>query len=369
MPFKVGDKVRKIRSGPLDWEANGRSEGIAMGTICTISEVNGNYICVKGSGIIISPLHFELVESIETNKTNMLKKGDRVKLISDHYGDYANNPVWGGSQGKIMGIYMGTGSVDWDNGRSNNYDDKYLEKLEKVEEVKINKKNMTFKQYKKIAKIGDKIILDYENKHAEGLVGDMGITYITFWSNEAKLNGGIKPPASSGYDYGWKIPDHATLQINLVEEKKFTKKRKAYVEITKESGKVFVNLKIPEEVEQLFIDTSAGETQQSNAWFDKNQKGIIFYKQPKELENKLCEIDEYVYSDFGSGLMKDNYINVSILRTVGVSKGIKLYSKGFSSLTNADLQNYVKKLGVYIKKLWESNISSTKIKSVITFEI
>ena len=60
------------------------------------------------------------------------KKGDRVKLVSDYYGEAEANPVYGGEFGKIIGTVSsievsGSGAkttfVRWDNGYSNGYDD------------------------------------------------------------------------------------------------------------------------------------------------------------------------------------------------------------------------------------------------------
>ncbi len=66
-----------------------------------------------------------------------MKQGDRVKLISIYHGDNEWNPVWGSKQGKILGTAFNyndggynssyTFSVDWDNGKSNNYRSRDLE--------------------------------------------------------------------------------------------------------------------------------------------------------------------------------------------------------------------------------------------------
>ncbi len=57
------------------------------------------------------------------------KKGDRVKLITNKWGDYENNPRWGGEFGKMLGTISAdsledtdfTDSVKWDNGKINSY--------------------------------------------------------------------------------------------------------------------------------------------------------------------------------------------------------------------------------------------------------
>ena len=65
-----------------------------------------------------------------------ISEGSRVKLVKDWYGDYRNNPVWGGQYGKIVGTITfyrclnlvnitrrtyGKVRVLWDNGTENNY--------------------------------------------------------------------------------------------------------------------------------------------------------------------------------------------------------------------------------------------------------
>ena len=53
-------------------------------------------------------------------------KGDRVKLVSNRYGDALNNPVWGGLCGEVEGSITevtstGTLIVAWGNGKKNLY--------------------------------------------------------------------------------------------------------------------------------------------------------------------------------------------------------------------------------------------------------
>lgn len=68
-----------------------------------------------------------------------LRKGDRVMLTSDYYGDEPRNPVWGGGSGHIVGTVLRdaystysdgfdeTIDVLWDNGEFNDYDQHTLE--------------------------------------------------------------------------------------------------------------------------------------------------------------------------------------------------------------------------------------------------
>jgi hypothetical protein len=236
---------------------------------------------------------------------------------------------------------------------------------------KTTSKKMKLSEYKKIAKIRDRITVMVDQKPISGLCGckngKLDNDYFYFWQNELDGNHNTDPKGEYRYSYPFMWNDNNEVEVEG-SGKLQTKKRKAYIEITRETGEIFISLKIPSEIEEFFKTTSNGDVQQSEAWFQKD-KGVMFYKQPAELEKKLLEIDDYVFSSYGFGLMKNGKINVAILRSVGVSKGIKIHSKGFESFSNADLQDYVRKLGLYIKILWESNVSTTRIKSVITFEI
>lgn len=60
------------------------------------------------------------------------KVGDKVKYISNNHGDEKRNPLWGKSQGKIVGKITviqvnGWYKVEWENGENNTYEDNDLE--------------------------------------------------------------------------------------------------------------------------------------------------------------------------------------------------------------------------------------------------
>lgn len=71
------------------------------------------------------------------------KIGDKVKYVSDHYGDEITNPKWGGNYGNIAGKIDGgcdnSWEIEWDNGEHNSgYEDDDLELIIKT----INTKGM-----------------------------------------------------------------------------------------------------------------------------------------------------------------------------------------------------------------------------------
>jgi hypothetical protein len=75
------------------------------------------------------------------------KVGDRVKYVSDKYGDIDSNPKWGGICGNVIGTIMRVTPyrvglceyfIEWDNGTENSaYTDDDLEFAKKEKKEKI----------------------------------------------------------------------------------------------------------------------------------------------------------------------------------------------------------------------------------------
>lgn len=66
------------------------------------------------------------------SQNNLFENGERVKLVTNIYGDCENNPVWGGSCGFVQGTVLGTKKygkhpvlletyIKWDNGGMGHY--------------------------------------------------------------------------------------------------------------------------------------------------------------------------------------------------------------------------------------------------------
>ncbi len=153
------------------------------------------------------------------------------------------------------------------------------------------------------------------------------------------------------------------------EDKRPKVKKKIYITLEKDAMGISISLKIPEEIEEYYKSLSKGELQLSKGWFLKKGSGAPFYKLNEDALRNEKRIDSDTFSDFGNGLLRNDDINTAILRTVGASEGIKITSEHFSSVNNIDLEYYVKRLGSFTKRLWETSISKKVIKSVITFEI
>lgn len=65
------------------------------------------------------------------------KIGDKVKYVSGEHGEEANNPVWNGKYGKVIGTINGEITdyrmypVKWSNGQHNSYYEFDLELVER----------------------------------------------------------------------------------------------------------------------------------------------------------------------------------------------------------------------------------------------
>jgi hypothetical protein len=104
-------------------------------------------------------------------KIGELKVGNRVIYTdSSKYGIAANNPVWGGRYGNIVGTVVELKDavviVEWDNGKSNNYAPKYLdfadESLAAKAKEKVDKLYDVIKPYEKyIGLVALAMVIDY----------------------------------------------------------------------------------------------------------------------------------------------------------------------------------------------------------------
>ena len=315
----------------------------------------------------------------------MFKLNDIVKInpASRHASQFIGN-------GKIIGIDDADEykyEVETLSGYTNNYRLEDLILITADEIITPAEKIMNGLEYIKIAKVGDVVrvkttettVSELEGGVIEGHVGEIEGKMFYLWQNKISGSQGEKRPTSKGYNYSWGVVFNASTKIEVItpadtpatEPARLTPaiKRKVFITIEKQVGKVIVSLKVPDEIEDFFRKASKGVNKTSTNWKTADDEDVKFYNQPSELERQLTALDDYCFSDYGSGLINGSRINVAILRTVGASKKIDITCETFASISNAELENYVRRLGLYIKKLWETAIATTKIKSVITYEI
>lgn len=143
--------------------------------------------------------------------------------------------------------------------------------------------------------------------------------------------------------------------------------RKMEITLKKEKDKLSVFIKVPAEIEKFYKD-QCPEIEQSDKWKSANGEGVKFQKLTMPLKELERDINLDTFSNFGAGLFDGGRINTAMLRTVGASQGVEVFSTSFKSISNADQDFYIRKLVQFTKKLWEENISERILKSVITFE-
>jgi len=146
-------------------------------------------------------------------------------------------------------------------------------------------------------------------------------------------------------------------------------KKKLYITLERDNKGINIYLKIPQEFEDYFSELSKGEIKISNCWKYSNGEGAKFYTLTDEYQEMERKFTYNSFNSYGDGLIKDEKINLAMLRSVGASQGISIYSNKFLPIDNMDFERYIRELGSYAKKIWESFISKKKLKAIITFEL
>ena len=155
-----------------------------------------------------------------------------------------------------------------------------------------------------------------------------------------------------------------------------TKHKKIFLALTRlPDGKLEFKIKIPVELERFFEQMSSKEIEQSAQWLDKGKSGLEFYllnENYKKVENTLSrQFGALYFNDYGSGLFKNNRINLAPLRTKGASKGsgVSMISSKFEAISNLEFEDYIRKLGEATKTIYNYFINGKKIKAYLTFEV
>lgn len=148
------------------------------------------------------------------------------------------------------------------------------------------------------------------------------------------------------------------------------------VAISKTSSGVGLRLKVPPELEALCKGIARGQKSESARWRNFEAQAS-FYRVNGEWEAIMLEGSRACgvrfYSDYGSEVLlgNDGEVNVAPLRTVGASgeDGVKLTSDGFSTITLAKMEEYVRRLGIFLKWLYKEHISEREVRATITLEV
>jgi hypothetical protein len=154
------------------------------------------------------------------------------------------------------------------------------------------------------------------------------------------------------------------------------KKKIIHIELERDNGNIAIKIKAPKELEDFFKKVSEDKTAKSIYWKNGVGEGQDFYEVSEEYKETMekCLVNESYIDNYGNGLLGgDRYarkINIAPLRTKGLSEGyVVLKSDKFENISNLELEDYIRSLGRITKKLWETLINKTNIKSKITFEL
>lgn len=148
---------------------------------------------------------------------------------------------------------------------------------------------------------------------------------------------------------------------------------------------LFLKLTVAPELEEFFKQLSITEfgekdiVETSSKWFDKDNKGLPFYKNAKVLNDYIRKFIEGKISNqngtalqisnaFGKGLFEDGVrTNVAILRVVGASKGVTL--KTTDLIAYEEIKVYAEQLAIFVKEFYGNFILKKEVKAKIQFEV
>jgi len=104
--------------------------------------------------------------------------------------------------------------------------------------------------------------------------------------------------------------------------------------------------------------TGGGPTLVSQRWTDAEEAGLSCYS----LLSTLAITRDVTLMSFGDKLLEeDGKVNVSILRSEGISKGITFKPSPTDLITLSDVMLFLKELGKTAKELWANYISPIEV--------
>ena len=293
-----------------------------------------------------------------------VKLGDLVESIAPA-GLYTTTKA--GWQGRIIEIYD-TREARVSGTSSHDVRIEYFKLISRAEDIKFPVGQLSISEYKNKVKMGDEIETngDGNSTFSSAIKGKV----IRFNSKDLY----IKPETGGEWHVFF---SNVVAYVKILKEaegisdvKKIeTKKKKIYITIEKEKNQVYLTLKVPEEIEDYYKSASKGNVKKSGTWFKEDGSPAEFYAITDELVQYERNLDSYSFSDFGTGLLNSGRFNTAILRCVGASDKVIIKSENFNIVSNMELEEYVRRVGLFVKRFWETTISKQKIKSVISYEL
>lgn len=148
------------------------------------------------------------------------------------------------------------------------------------------------------------------------------------------------------------------------------KKEMASIQVYREDGEQYLEIKVPAELEKLF---STDSTKESSKYLDEDGDNVSFYT----LSSKLAKFSEkynqvlvkgrkIALREYGTKLMKNGYANLSILRTEGISDGIKVAVEEL--ILDDEVSMWITSLASFLKFLNANYLEERKIVANIEME-
>lgn len=155
------------------------------------------------------------------------------------------------------------------------------------------------------------------------------------------------------------------------------RKQTLQINLDRRDNIVKIYLKVPPLLEDFFKKASNGKIEQSSVWQDSQGQPIKYYAMNtagwKKLDTLIKEHGLTAFNDFGDGLFRKEggteVPNIAPLRIVGVGSGKAFTTGSFQSLDNLYLKDYVQKLGIITRDIWNAFIGEEKIRATISFEV
>lgn len=149
------------------------------------------------------------------------------------------------------------------------------------------------------------------------------------------------------------------------------KKQLIKLKAEKENGNLFITIKATPDIEQFFIKNSEQAVPAtSQNWTAFDNSPLSYYQKNDKIDVLIGKLagNFYYFDDFGSELIRNrNEINLAILRTVGITAGVKI--KVSQSITYEELKKYVEGLAEGAQKIFGNYILKRKLTATITYEI
>ena len=141
------------------------------------------------------------------------------------------------------------------------------------------------------------------------------------------------------------------------------------LEIEKNGLDLALRIKACEKLEKFFSGIEDAQVVQSSNWRDVNGDGLYFYTKTENTTKVINDVrSNFVncFVEYGAGLYNGS-INVAVLRTKNISKGIKINVSNLVSFE--ELKKAINDLGSITKYIYANYIAKSKIKAKITYEI